>query len=853
MFQKRAETPVEKRNYSTFYLVFSGLLFLSTLWAVVDEVVVRRPWKTYQSEYYKLSEEKVAAQYADALAAVDSSAAADITSRLAEAKKKFESKEYLDAVKKQDNLQQKLSDATRDWRFARSNSDAAYYEFQTALHEGRPTEKLKSKLDEIGAEIAAHAKEMDDIDKEIQASNEVIAGFTDTADSLQAALKALYADANKLQAKLEGIRRSPIAIRQVLLNDFDKSNFGEVKARVDRCQTCHAGYNDKNMADAPQPFTTHSNPELLKIHNPEKYGCSSCHHGQAFALTAGSAHGDEDPYWETPLLWGKDVYAGCNSCHPSRQALKGAPYFSKAKQTFLESGCYGCHDVDGYANLPKIGPQLNSLPAKVKPEWVYRWVRNPKEYNPHTRMPNFKLNEDEAGSITAYLFSIGKESSFQFEHPAGSYAGGSAEKGKEHFENFGCKACHVIGDDERVRNARGSSYDIAPELTHAAGKLHPDWIFDWIKNPRHYNPTTKMPSLRLTDQEARDLVAFIMTMKDDRPKENFSGDITSEDKIAKGAKQIREFGCFGCHEIKGMETAGKVSVNLSDFGRKVVDQMDFGDTKVNHTWYDWVGNKLKNSRVFQTDRIVQKMPVFAFSDDEIGELRTLLLSFRSDNPQVKYQEQPTQRVADIDAGEKLTIRYGCINCHQLEERGGYFSAILDDPTKGPPLITIEGGKVQEPWLQNFLKAPSPIRPWLKVRMPTFSLTEEEINIIAKYFLGISNLNLEMRDYASFKPDPHLLSDGTKLFNAFQCIKCHQLGGAEMDPKSVAPNLELAKGRLKPEWIVSWLKNPEAIQPGTMMPGYFPDGQSPMPDVLQGDAHLQMEALRDHLFTLGKKK
>ena len=189
-------------------------------------------------------------------------------------------------MKNRDDLQQKLSDATRDWRFARSNSDAAYYEYQTALHEGRPTEKLKKKLDDISAEIAAHAKEMDGIDKEIQASNAVIAGFTDTADSLEAALKALYVDANKLQAKLEGIRRSPIAIRQVLLNDFDKSNFGEVKARVDRCQTCHAGYNDKNMVDAPQPFTTHSNPELLKIHNPEKYGCSSCHHGQAFALTA---------------------------------------------------------------------------------------------------------------------------------------------------------------------------------------------------------------------------------------------------------------------------------------------------------------------------------------------------------------------------------------------------------------------------------------------------------------------------------------------------------------------------------------------------------------------------------------
>ena len=61
-------------------------------------------------------------------------------------------------------------------------------------------------------------------------------------------------------------------------------------------------------------------------------------------------------------------------------------------------------------------------------------------------------------------------------------------------------------------------------------------------------------------------------------------DITSEENIAEGAKLIREYGCFGCHEIKGMENVGKVSVNLSDFGRKVVDQMDFGDTKVHHTW-----------------------------------------------------------------------------------------------------------------------------------------------------------------------------------------------------------------------------------------------------------------------------
>lgn len=853
IFQKRSEIPIENRDYSNFYLILSGLLFVSTMWAVVDEVAIRRPWKTYQSEYVKLSEEKLSAQYNEAIAAVDSVSAADLSNRLAAARERLESKEYRDAVKKLDDLQLDLADATRDWRFARSNSDAAYYEYKTSVHEGQPNEKLKKRLDDLDAEIGAAAERMDKIDSEIQSANGFVASYKNSADSLDAAWRALYADANKLKSKWQSVEKSPIDIRQVLLDDFDKSNFGEVKARVDRCQTCHLGHNDRNMADAPQPFTTHSNPELLKIHNPEKFGCTPCHRGQGHALTPGNAHGDTDPYWETPILRGTDVYASCNACHSMRQALKGAQYFSRAKQTLLESGCYGCHEINGYANLPKLGPQLNNLPAKVRPEWVYRWVRNPKDHNPHTRMPNFKLNEEQAEAVTAYLFSIGKESTFKFERPSGTYFGGSASRGKEIFENVGCKACHVMGDDERVRNARGSSYDIAPELTHAAGKLNPDWIFDWVENPRHYNPTTKMPSLRLSDQEARDIVAFLMTQRDDRPKEAFTGNIFSEEKIARGEKVIREYGCFGCHEIKGMEKEGKVSVNLSDFGRKKLEQMDFGDTKVKHTWYDWVGKKLKNSRVFQTERIIQKMPVFAFSDEEIDGLRMMLMSFRADNPQQKYQEPVTQRLADIEAGQKLTIRYGCINCHQLEERGGYFAALLDDPTKGPPLITIEGPKVQEPWLQGFLKSPSPIRPWLKVRMPSFSLNEDEINTVTKYFLGLSGLSLELRDYAAFKPDPHLLRDGKKLFDVFQCLKCHQLGGAQIDPKSVAPNLELARGRLKPEWIISWMKNPEAIQPGTMMPGYFPDGQSPLPDVLGGDAKLQMEALRDHIFTLGKKK
>ena len=38
----------------------------------------------------------------------------------------------------------------------------------------------------------------------------------------------------------------------------------------------------------------------------------------------------------------------------------------------------------------------------------------------------------------------------------------------------------------------------------------------------------------------------------------------------------------------------------------------------------------------------------------------------------------------------------------------------------------------------------------------------------------------------------------------------------------APNLAMTKDRLRPEWVVEWMRNPQAIMPGTKMPApYLP--------------------------------
>ncbi|HEX9614643.1 MAG TPA: hypothetical protein VGA55_04025, partial [Bacteroidota bacterium] len=78
MLEQRSRIPVEQRSYGMFYVAFSGILFLGTVWAVWDEVSIRRPWKEYQSAYYESLSERLDSLKAVALAEVDSTEAAEL-------------------------------------------------------------------------------------------------------------------------------------------------------------------------------------------------------------------------------------------------------------------------------------------------------------------------------------------------------------------------------------------------------------------------------------------------------------------------------------------------------------------------------------------------------------------------------------------------------------------------------------------------------------------------------------------------------------------------------------------------------------------------------------------------------
>lgn len=862
MFSRRAETPIEQRNYSTYYLVLSGLLFLGTMWAVVDEVATRRPWKSYQKEYNTMADSLLGQQIAYAASEIDSFALDEGRQQVRAAQDSMRGNRYLEIMKEFERASEELINESREYQFAKSRGDEAYYFWKKSLKEGKENTAYKQDLDEEEAAMAAHQEAM----KVHQARKDSLLGILNeyraALRNAEKSVATILENVEKWETKRARVNAAPVEIRQVMMLDYDRNPFNDPKARIDRCQTCHLGWNEELMAEAPQPFKQHPLPELLASHNPEVFGCTPCHRGQGPALTAGMAHGEDDHYWENPLLEGKDVWASCTECHENESIIASAPEYTNAKRLMIESGCHGCHEIKGYTDLPKIGPELGRIAFKAAPTWIYNWVKDPKAYNPHTRMPDFRFDDEQAEAVTAYLLDASSKSDFAYAASRGAYAGGNAQRGKMVFESVGCQACHVVGEMTKVREIRGTSYDIAPELTRVGSKVNPDWLYDWVRNPRHYNPTTKMPSLRLTDVEAKDVVAYLMTFRDERENPVRDIDFSSQTLVHRGEKLIREFGCNGCHLIPGFEKEGRVSVSLSNFGRKKVDEMDFGDTKVPHTWREWVTNKLKNARVFATDRIEQKMPLFSFNDEEVASLRMFLLSQTKDEPDKKYIRTFDKKQQEIEAGRRVAILYNCQQCHELEKSGAYLTSIIEETAFHPPIITGEGAKVQEVWLHDFLKSPSTtgqpnsIRPWVPTRMPTFQFSEEEIGKVQKYFLGLSNQELTLRDYRAVRPDPAMVNVGRSIFTDFQCLKCHpsgpfRPGSGEVSTADLAPNLALARDRLKPEWIVDWLADPGKIQPGTRMPTFFPDGQSPLPDVLNGDARKQMEAIRDYLLTIGQ--
>jgi cytochrome c2 len=444
----------------------------------------------------------------------------------------------------------------------------------------------------------------------------------------------------------------------------------------------------------------------------------------------------------------------------------------------------------------KVGPNLKDVRLKLRKEWIPVWLANPQGFRPGTKMPTFWRfaehqdnggpnmrdadGKDQIEAIAAYLWQDG------FDGKLPEQQRGDVGHGKELFESRGCLGCHSIGDED---NKLGGTF--AANLQKVLEKANFDYIVRWIHNPRErwapYCPKEKrdltsddyakhnlpfvfdtelhsrcpndgaelqvqnmtvMPNFRLSETDARDIATYLFSLSTP-PQYDAAAFMDSPELRDKGQTLIKQYGCAGCHEIKGFEDEQRIGKELTVEGATPIERLDFalltkkaeegidplklhaapeGSPAPAHAeekpWYNHKGffeHKITEPSIYDQgkekdpkDRL--RMPRPYLTPEWRNALTTFLLGSvgaeGSNVPQSLFYNPEDTRRQDIQNGWWVIKKYNCVGCHQVQV--GQRSVVMDLPfyqtPEGkdllPPRLTSEGARVDPAWLLRFLHDPS---------------------------------------------------------------------------------------------------------------------------------------------------
>jgi cytochrome c1 len=99
--------------------------------------------------------------------------------------------------------------------------------------------------------------------------------------------------------------------------------------------------------------------------------------------------------------------------------------------------------------------------------------------------------------------------------PGGQLTGGDPKIGEHLIYTYGCGSCHAIPGVAEANGTVGPSLQRFGSRIYVAGLLvnTPGNLFRWISKPQEVHPGTAMPDLGVTAQQARDIAAYLYTLR----------------------------------------------------------------------------------------------------------------------------------------------------------------------------------------------------------------------------------------------------------------------------------------------------------------------------------------------------
>jgi cytochrome c2 len=90
-----------------------------------------------------------------------------------------------------------------------------------------------------------------------------------------------------------------------------------------------------------------------------------------------------------------------------------------------------------------------------------------------------------------------------------------ADRGATAIRKYGCGSCHTIGGITGAAGLVGPPLAGIARRVYIAGVLpnEPDNMIKWLENPPGVDPKTAMPNMGVTPRDARDIAAYLYTLK----------------------------------------------------------------------------------------------------------------------------------------------------------------------------------------------------------------------------------------------------------------------------------------------------------------------------------------------------
>jgi hypothetical protein len=250
-----------------------------------------------------------------------------------------------------------------------------------------------------------------------------------------------------------------------------------------------------------------------------------------------------------------------------------------------------------------------------------------------------------------------------------------------------------------------------------------------------------MPNFRLSEQDSRDIATYLFSLSSPPSYEGaaFMDDTSLKEK---GRGLIKQYGCAGCHEIRGFEEEQRIGKELTVEGATPIERLDFAlqthhaekgedpldlrpEEKEQHKpWYNHKGffeRKIEEPSIYDEGKEKDpkdklKMPEPYMTKEWRTALTTFLLGSvgveGANVPSTLFYTPQDQRRQDIQNGWWIIKKYNCMGCHEIQV--GQRSVVQDLPfyqtPEGkdllPPRLTSEGARVDPTWLLKFLHDPS---------------------------------------------------------------------------------------------------------------------------------------------------